>query len=136
MDELAAHPNVRWLYPDRKAAALAYSRRVGGPQPIHCVVVKQAVLDEHPWVARSLYDAFAEAARRTADAPTAHASFDFPAEEQRQVFGADFSPVGLDGNTRAILTRWLDLVARDGFVVGDRRFTVDELFLPSGLDRA
>ena len=29
LQELAAHPNVRWLYPDRKAAALDYHRRVG-----------------------------------------------------------------------------------------------------------
>ncbi len=131
MQELAAHPNVRWLYPDRKAAALDYSRRVGGPQPIHCIVVKQDVVDRHPWVPRSLYAAFAEAARRTAAAGTVHTSFAFPPEEQQQVFGADFSPVGLGERNRELLGRLLELAAQDGFLVGDRRFTVDELF-PAG----
>jgi 4,5-dihydroxyphthalate decarboxylase len=134
MRELAAHPDVRWLYPDRKAAALDYQRRVGGPQPIHCIVVKQDVVDRQPWVPRSLYEAFVEAARRTQGASTVHASFPFPPEEQQQVFGADFSPVGLGGGTRELLARLLDLSAKDGFLVGGRRFAVEELFHESTLD--
>ncbi|HLH26853.1 MAG TPA: hypothetical protein VK066_30370 [Chloroflexota bacterium] len=126
--ELGAQPSVRWLYPDRKATALAYHRRQGWPQPIHCVVIKQEVVDRYPWVPRSLYAAFAEAARRTADAATVHTSFDFPAAEQREVLGPEFSPVGLLPGTRDMLTRLLELAARDGFLVGNRRFTVDDLF--------
>ena len=136
MAELAAHPNVRWLYPDRKATALEYHWKVGWPQPIHCVIVKQEIVDQHPWVPRSLYAAFAEAARRTEDAATVHTSFDFPAQEQRQVLGPDFSPVGLGGGTRGMLARLLELAEKDAFLVGNRRFTVDELFPTSGLDGA
>ena len=126
--ELAAHPNVRWLYPDRKATALDYHRRQGWPQPIHCVVVKQDVVDRYPWAPRSLYAAFAEAARRTADLATVHTSFDFPAAEQREVLGPEFSPVGLLPGTRDMLARLLELAAADGFLVDNRRFSLDELF--------
>ncbi len=78
----------------------------------------------------------AEAARRTAAAGTVHTSFAFPPEEQQQVFGADFSPVGLGERNRELLGRLLELAARDGFLVGDRRFTVDELFPASALGGA
>jgi 4,5-dihydroxyphthalate decarboxylase len=132
--ELGEHPNVRWLYPDRKAAALAYHRRQGWPQPIHCVVMKQEVVDRYPWAPRSLYAAFAEAAARTVDAPTTHTSYDFPAAEQREVFGPEFSPVGMLPGTRDMLARMLELAERDGFLVEGRRFTVDELW-PESLIR-
>lgn len=128
MRELAAHPKVRWLHPDRKATALEYHRKIGWPQPIHTIVVKQDVVDRHPWVPAALYEAFAEAARRTADVATVHTSFPFPAEEQRAAISLDFSPVGLSAGNRAVLARLLELAALDGFVVGDRKFTVDELF--------
>jgi 4,5-dihydroxyphthalate decarboxylase len=134
MQQLAEHPDVRWLYPDRKAAALAYGRQVGMPQPIHCIIIKQDVVDRHPWVPRSLYAAFAEAARRTTAAATVHTSFPFPAAEQQQTFGADFLPVGLDARNRALLEQLLAQAALDGFLVGDYRPTVDELFPASLLD--
>lgn len=126
--ELAAHPNVRWLYPDRKAAAIAYSQKVGAPQAIHCIIIKQDVVDRYPWAPRSLYEAFAESSRRTAPTSKIQTSFDFPISEQRQVIGPDFLPFGLDPSKRTMLTRFLERAARDGFIVGDRRFTVDELW--------
>jgi 4,5-dihydroxyphthalate decarboxylase len=129
--ELGAQPNVRWLYPDRKAEALAYHRRQGWPQPIHCVVVKQEVVDRYPWVPRALYTAFTGAAQRTANAATVHTSYDFPAAEQREVLGPEFSPVGMLPGTRDMLTRLLQLAGHDGFLVENRRFTLDELFPPS-----
>lgn len=128
MAELAAHPNVRWLYPDRKAAATAYSQLVGAPQAIHCIIIKQEIVDRHPWVPKSLYAAFAESMRRTAPDSKIQTSFEFPIEEQREVIGADFVPFGLDTRKRAMLERFLALATKDGFVVADRRFTVDELW--------
>ncbi len=130
--ELAARPEVRWLYPDRKAAALAYHREMGWPQPIHCVVVRQEIVERHPWAPARLVAAFAAAAEQTRNAPTVHPSFAFPPEEQAHVLGPDFSPVGLSEGTRAMLARLLDLAARDGFFVGPQRYTVDDLF-PAGV---
>jgi 4,5-dihydroxyphthalate decarboxylase len=126
--ELAAQATVRWLYPDRKATALDYHRRVGWPQPIHCIVMKQEVADRYPWAPRRIYEACAEAAQRTADVPTLHTSFDFPIAEQQAALGPEFSPVGLSKGTREMLARMLELADRDGFLVDGRRFTVDELF--------
>jgi 4,5-dihydroxyphthalate decarboxylase len=134
LTELADHPNVRWLYPDRKAAALAYHELVGYPQAIHCIIVKEEVVDRYPWVPRSLYDAFAESTRRTAASSKIQTSFDFPLPEQQQVIGPDFSPAGLDAGKRRMLERFLELADKDGFLVGGRRFSVDEMFHESTLD--
>jgi 4,5-dihydroxyphthalate decarboxylase len=133
MAELAAHPNVRWLYPDRKAAALAYSEKVGYPQAIHCIIVQQEVVDRYPWVPKSLYDALAESVRRTAGSSRIQTSFDFPISEQRQAMGEEFSAAGLDAGKRNMLARFLDLAAKDAFIVGDRHFSVEELFHESTL---
>jgi 4,5-dihydroxyphthalate decarboxylase len=129
--ELGANPQVRWLYPDRKAVALDYHRRQGWPQPIHCVVIKQEVVDRYPWVPRSLYAAFAESAQRTAAGATVHTSFDFPAAEQHAALGPEFSPVGLLPGTCEMLTRMLALAAHDNFLVANHRFTLDDLFPPA-----
>jgi len=134
LQELVARPGVRWLYPDRKAAALEYYRHVGWPQPIHCVVVRREVVDRDPWVPASLYRALAEAARLTEGHPSVRTSFPFPVEEQRQVLGAEFSPIGFAGRTRQMLERLLDLAAQDGFMVSARRLGVDDLFDAGILD--
>jgi len=132
--ELAASEQVRWLYPDRKAAALASFKRIGWPQPIHTVVIKQEIVDQHPWVTRSLYDAFAEAARRTEHHNTLRPSFDFPPEEEHEVVGPAFSPVGMSAGNRRMVEQMLDLSVKDGFVLPGRTFTVDELFDGSTLE--
>jgi 4,5-dihydroxyphthalate decarboxylase len=131
MTELAAHPNVRWLYEDRKAEAIDYSNAVGGPQPIHCLIVKEEVLDKNPWVAKSLYDAFAEAMRVTQAGSKIQTSFDFP--EQDHVISRDFSPFGLDARNRRMMERYLDLMEKDDFFVGSRKPSVDEIFDESTL---
>jgi 4,5-dihydroxyphthalate decarboxylase len=131
MQALAANPSVRWLYPDRKAVALDYHRRMGWPQPIHCVVVKQEVVDRYPWVPAALVDAFTEAAAKTVDKATVHTSFDFPAAEQRQVLGSEFTPVGLNKGNRDVIERILDLSVKDGFMIDNRRMTVEDFFHPS-----
>jgi 4,5-dihydroxyphthalate decarboxylase len=128
MQELAARPTVRWLYPDRKAAALDYHRRMGWPQPIHCVIVKQDVIDRYPWVPRALMDAFAEGAELTKNGATVRTSFPFPAEEQQAVLGAEFSPVGLSKGNRDVVERMLDLSVKDGFMLDNRPYTIETLF--------
>jgi 4,5-dihydroxyphthalate decarboxylase len=49
------------LFPNVREVETDYYQRTG-IYPIHgVIVVKDAVLDKHPWVAKSLYDAFAKA---------------------------------------------------------------------------
>ena len=69
---------VRTVIPDADAVAAAWSRKTGVYPINHVVVVKDALLAEHPWLADELMRLFAASKRagrrqrcRTASLPTA-----------------------------------------------------------------
>ena len=132
--ELGEHPRIKWLYPDRKAAAITYHKEIGFLQPIHCVILKQEIAEAHPWVPMSLYESFAQAARLSPDADlVSAASYPLSRQEQIDTIGADFSAVGLEAN-RAAVTCALELFDRQGYVDRGRPFTVEDFFHASTLD--
>lgn len=51
-------PRVARLFPDSKREEMECFRRTGIIPIMHCVVVRDAVLEQHPWVAVSLLKAF------------------------------------------------------------------------------
>lgn len=133
INELAAHPKVKWLYPDRKAAAIDYHRKIGFLQPIHCIIVKSEVVEKHPWVPLNLLYAFAESFHLTDDADCVHpASYSLTKEEQKEVIGPDFWPIGIQRNRKAIET-FLQLAHEDGYGVRERPLTIEESFHESTL---
>jgi 4,5-dihydroxyphthalate decarboxylase len=132
--DLAAHPRVRWLYDDRKAAAIGYCQEIGWPQPIHCVIVKTEIVERDPTVPERLTSAFLAAARMPSDHSNVHAaSYKITAAEQAAAIGADFLPAGLKGKNRAAMERMLELCWTDGYIDRGKPFTVDEYFHPSTL---
>jgi 4,5-dihydroxyphthalate decarboxylase len=134
MMELAEHPRVRWLYPDRKAAAFDYQRQLGFLQPIHCFMIKKEIADKNPWVPMSLYNAFAEAAARdTAADYVSPVSFRVTKAEHDEAVGAGFQPAGLKRHSKAIETA-LDLFYEQGYVDRGSRVGVEEFFHKSTLD--
>ncbi len=133
--DLGDHPKVKWLFPDRKRAAIDYQKEVGYQQPIHSVIIKTEIVEKNPWVPMSLYNAFAEAARRAiaAGADIANApSYKLTKDEQTEALGRDFSPAGLKSN-RAAMAKMLELCYAQGYVDRGRPFTVEEYFHPSTL---
>ncbi|NIO10426.1 MAG: hypothetical protein GTO40_21440 [Deltaproteobacteria bacterium] len=132
--DLGDHTRMKWLYPDRKAAGIAYHKEIGFLQPIHCVILKQEIADAHPWVPKSLCNAFAEAARLSTDTPpVSPPSYRLSREEQLKTIGADFSTVGL-GTNHAAVSCALKLFNQQGYVDRGRPFTVEEFFHVSTLD--
>ncbi len=131
--ELGEHPKVKWLFPDRKQAAIDYQKEIGFQQPIHCMIVKTEIVEKNPWVPMSLVAACAEAARRATEAPLAAApSYKLSREEQIAAVGRDFTPAGLKTNRPAV-AKMLELCWQDGYVDRGRPFTVEEFFHPSTL---
>ncbi len=57
---LAGHPDVVRLFPDYLAMEEAYYARTKVWPIMHIIAIQQRVLDQHPWVARNLYNAFVE----------------------------------------------------------------------------
>ena len=126
--ELAKHPNVRWLYPDRIGSAIDYCKKIGFLQPIHYMVIKREVVKQHPWVPRALYDAMAKAYRGPYARPF---SYDLTKEEQDKALGPDFLPFGLKRNRPAV-EKFLELSKREGFASDKLR--VEDCFHESTLD--
>lgn len=60
----AGNSGIRQLFPDYEQVELDYYRRTGFFPIMHCVAIRRDVYREHPWVARSLFEAFVAAKER------------------------------------------------------------------------
>ena len=137
---VAGHPKVSRLFPDYRAAERDYYRKTGIFPIMHAVGVRRDVHEKHPWLAASVYKAFAQA-KRLADAefaettalkiglPWVNAEYD----ETRALMGDDYWSYGLNEPNR----RTLDAMARYSFEQGlaVRLLSVDEMFAESTLRR-
>jgi 4,5-dihydroxyphthalate decarboxylase len=129
------HPQVRRLFPDYRTAEQDYYRRTGIFPIMHAVGIRSELHRQHPWLAASIYKAFAEA-KRLADAefaettalkiglPWVNAEYD----ATREVMGDDYWSYGIEGNRKT-----LDAMARYSFEQGlaVRLLSVEEMFAPS-----
>ena len=120
-------------YPDLfpNAVALeAESYRKTGVYPMHgTIVVKDSVLAEHPWVAKSIYDAFDKAKQEwlaKLDSGEAASKSDKKYLELRKIVGHDPLPYGIEENRRTI-----EALEATAFKQGltPRRMAMSELFV-------
>ena len=125
---------VRRLFDDYVAAERDYHRRTHMFPIMHTVVIRRDVYRAHPWIARSLYKAFAEAKRRARDdlVATNALSSMLPwqiahVEEARREIGDDWWPYGLAAN-RAVLDTFLRYHHEQG--LSKRRLAPEDLFAP------
>ncbi|MBF8186291.1 ABC transporter substrate-binding protein [Nonomuraea sp. K274] len=125
-------PDVRRLFADPKAAEKAYYAKTGIFPIMHTVVIKRALLDRHPWVARSLTKAFA-ASLRIAKEDLLYRSalkvmlpwLDDHVTETVSALGADYWSYGVEPN-RHVLEVFLRYSHAQG--LAKRLRTPDELF--------
>jgi 4,5-dihydroxyphthalate decarboxylase len=107
--QMSRSSQLRLLFPDPVAEGVRYFKKNGFSHINHTVVVQDAVLRRHPWVAINLVDAF------TRSKQVAEASIDRLLRSgligafghlhaQRQVFGDDAFPYGLRSNREALRT--------------------------------
>jgi 4,5-dihydroxyphthalate decarboxylase len=114
---------IERLIPDHRRVEQNYYRRTGLYPPMHMIVVRRTLLEQDPWIAQSLCDAF-ENAKRDADdrlRSTAARTGSIPwllddIEEIERVFGSlDFRPYGFPGNRR-VLDKITEMSLRDALV--------------------
>ena len=120
-------------YPDLfpNAAELeAESYRKTGVYPMHgTIVVKDSVLAQHPWVAKSIYDAFDKAKQEwlaKLDSGEAASKSDKKYLELRKIVGHDPLPYGVEENRKTI-----EALEATAFKQGltPRRMAMNELFV-------
>ena len=130
------HPKVRRLYPDYRTAERDYFRRTAIFPIMHAVGVRRDVHEAQPWLAASVYKAFAQA-KRLADAefaettalkiglPWVNAEYD----ATRELMGEDFWSYGLNEANRGTLAAMARYSYEQGLAV--RLLAVEEMFAES-----
>lgn len=122
------------LFPDYRAAEQAYYRKTGVYPLMHAVGIRNSLVEQHPWIAGNLFNAFARAKDlAVADFEKLSAfALTLPWIEAeyratQAVLGEDIWPYGVEVNRKAIgtLCRYLH---EQGFTT--RLTSVDELFAP------
>jgi 4,5-dihydroxyphthalate decarboxylase len=103
------HPSVRRLFADPRAEERGWFQRTGIFPMMHTLVVREPLLERHPWIAESLLKAFEESKRWCLEQmrfsgtsrytlPWLQADLD----EIDEVFGGDPWPSGLEPNRPAL----------------------------------
>jgi 4,5-dihydroxyphthalate decarboxylase len=132
--KLAHHvPGVNRLWPNFREVEKEYYVRTKIFPIRHVVVVKNSILERHPWAARSLVEAFTQAKaigiKHVSDARRSFlAWYGAELEEERELFGEDAWPYNVKDNLIVLetMTRYAEMVG-----VTDRKLEVKELFAES-----
>ena len=130
---------VRRLFENYREVENDYFRRTRIFPIMHTVAIRREVYEAHPWVAMSLYKAFAVAQKRAYDdlCQTAALKTMLPwltahVEETRRELGEDFWPYGFAAN-RHVLDTFLRYHHEQG--LSKRRLAPEELFAAETMER-
>ncbi|MFN7753550.1 MAG: hypothetical protein ACK5TE_14915, partial [Pseudomonadota bacterium] len=129
-------PDVVRLFPDFRMREREYFRRTGHFPIMHCIVVRRELLEAHPFVARSLYDAFCRSKAVAIERmryiaiprymlPWLHDDID----EIDAVFGRDPFPYGMAA-ARANFPTFMQYMAEHGII--DAPLPLESLFADIG----
>ena len=124
------------MWPNFREIESNYFRKTGIFPIRHTVVVKDEILNRHPWVASSLVQAFEDAKRLglehfSDERRSFLAWYGAELEEERELFGPDPWPYSVSGN-RVALETMLTYAAEQA--ISTRKLEIAELFAPSTLD--
>ncbi|MBI3091379.1 MAG: ABC transporter substrate-binding protein [Candidatus Tectomicrobia bacterium] len=126
---------VKRLFENSKAVEQDYFKRTGIFPIMHTLVIRNDILERHPWVAANLYKAFQESKARCLEAMYFSGALPYtipwliPAiEEGRQVLGEDPWPYGVRAS-RATLEALVQYSCEQQ--LSARKMEVEEIFVPS-----
>lgn len=129
---LAGDKRVARLFPDYRAVEIDYYRQTGIFPIMHVNVIRQEIVDRHPWVAASLVRAFDEAKRIAYErvrnprvVPLAW--FTSAWEEQNEILGRDPWEYGLGAANRKNLEAAIRYTHQQGLT--SRLAPLSELFI-------
>jgi 4,5-dihydroxyphthalate decarboxylase len=133
---LQGHPDVVRLFPDFLEMEERSYEATGVWPIMHIIALQRRILDQNPWIARNLYNAFLESKRRSVERLLDPAVSRYPlawlpayARRMRDRFGGDPFPFGIEEN-RPALEQMLLYAHQQG--IAHRHATPEELF-PAGI---
>jgi 4,5-dihydroxyphthalate decarboxylase len=131
---LEGHPDVERLFPDYLEREEEYYRETRVWPIMHMIAMQRHLLDDNPWIARNLYNAFAESKRRSLERLLDPAVSRYPlpwlatyARRMRDAFDGDPFPFGIEEN-RPTLEQLLLYAWQQG--IAHRHATPEEVFPP------
>ena len=131
-DVKSVSPDIYPLIPEARQTGFDYYRRTGIYPINHTIVIRDAVLDEHPWVAPALFAAF-DASKQEYYANlrtgSAHAPADVAAREIKDVLAIEPFAFGIESNRQALQA--VTTFAAEQKITS-RVLPVDELFAVAG----
>jgi 4,5-dihydroxyphthalate decarboxylase len=134
---IEGHPKVARLFPDFRRTERAYFKKTGIFPIMHAVAIRNALVEQHPWLPKAVFDAYSKAKNLMYDHlnKMGWAAISLPwaaqeIEETRAVMGENFWPYGIAPNRKA-----LDTLFRYSYEQGlaSKRLTIQELFHPTAL---
>lgn len=133
---LEGHPDVERLYPDYLGMEEEYYSRTKVWPIMHIIAVQKHIIDENPWVARNLMNAFNESKRRSLERLFDPAVSRYPlawlptyARKMRDMFGGDTFPYGIEEN-RATWEQMLLYTYQQG--IAHKHMKPEDIF-PAGI---
>ncbi|MFC2014576.1 hypothetical protein ACFLUP_01120 [Chloroflexota bacterium] len=104
--DLSGEQDIVNLFPDPREEAIRFFKKTGVYPPNHCTAVRESILEEHPWIAVSLMEAFEESKRLAIERlhqspPTLMVFGQQYFKELDEVFGPDPFPYGIKVNAKA-----------------------------------
>ena len=133
---LEGHPDVARLYPDYLGMEEEYYQRTRVWPIMHIICVQKHLIDENPWIARNLYNAFLESKKRSLERLLDPAVSRYPlawlptyARKMRDLFDGDPFPYGIEEN-RPTLEQLALYTYQQG--IAHRHMQIEEMF-PKGI---
>ena len=130
---------VRRLFENHRAVEEEYFRSTGIFPIMHVVGIRRTLVEAHPWLANSVFEAFERAKKIALEHLRDTAAFKVTLpwlsanlSEAEAVMGHDFWPYGVEANLTT-LRAMLDFAWRHGTL--SRELELDEIFVPSTRDR-
>ncbi len=104
--DLSGNPDIVTLFPDPRQESIRFFKKTAIYPPHHCPAIRESILEEHPWVAFSLMEAFEESKRiareRLRQSPPSLLVFgEHMLKELDEIFGPDPFPYGIGANAKA-----------------------------------
>ena len=131
---LGRSPDIVRLFPDFRAIEREFWLRTRIFPIMHLVAIRRELYQQHPWIARSLYDAFIESKARALARMHYGGSLSVmlpwlmsEVEEVDALFGGDAWPYGIEPN-RPTLEALVHYMVEQSFIA--RAMPIEELFVP------
>ncbi|HEY7294899.1 MAG TPA: hypothetical protein VH916_07640, partial [Dehalococcoidia bacterium] len=103
--DVRGNPEFTPLFSDQKGEAARFYRKTGIYPPHHTTAIRESILHEHPWIARSLMEAFEESkkiAMTRLRHQTLYVFMENYQDDIRELMGKDPFAYGIKPNLHAI----------------------------------